>query len=83
MRKLIWQNKVRDVPEKRLPAIIVDRAAWEKTTRGRAGIRWDNVVDKIWKDLGGDQEEALSTEKFGGCKTEEVIERVEEREGKR
>ena len=27
--------------------------------KGRAGIRWDNVVDKIWKELGGDEEEVL------------------------
>ena len=39
-------------------------------TKGRAGLRWDNVVEKIWKDLGGDQEEVLSTDKFGGYKTE-------------
>ena len=31
----------------------------KKTTKGRAGIRWDNVVEKIWKDLGGGQEEVL------------------------
>ena len=35
--------------EKRLPA-MVDRAVWEKVTKGRAGIRWDSVVDKVWKD---------------------------------
>ena len=46
-------------------------------TEVRAGIRWenvvekgDNVVEKIWKDLGGDQEEVLSIDKFGGYKTE-------------
>ena len=44
------------MPEKRLPA-IVDRAVWEKIKKGPAGIRWDNVVEKPWKDLGGDQEE--------------------------
>ena len=37
------------------------RASWNK--------RWDNVVEKKWKDL-GDQEEVLSIEKFGGYKTE-------------
>ena len=58
------------MPEKRLPA-IVDRAVWEKITKGRAGIRWDNVVEKIWKDVEGDQEELLlSVEKFGGYNTE-------------
>ena len=63
---------------KRLPA-IVDKAVWEKTTIGRAGPRWDNVVEKIWKGLGGNQEEVLSIEKFGGYKTE-VKERIQERE---
>ena len=57
------------MPEKRLPA-IVDNTVWEKVTKERAGIRWDNVVEKIWKDRGGNQEEILSTEKFGGYKTE-------------
>ena len=47
--KLKWQCKVNNVPEKRLPA-RVDRAVWEKITKGRAGIKWDNVVEKIWKD---------------------------------
>ena len=36
----------------------------------RAGIRWDTVVEKIWKDLVGDQEEVLFIEKFGMYKTE-------------
>ena len=66
------------MPGKRLPA-IVDRAVWEKIRKGRAEIRWDNVVEKIWKDLGRDQEEVLSIEKFGGYKTE-VKGRIEERE---
>ena len=58
VRKSKWQYKVRKMPEKRLPA-IGDRAVWEKPTKERAGIRWDNVVEKIWKDLGGDQEKVL------------------------
>ena len=63
--KLKWQYQVRDMPEKRLPA-IADRAVWDRTTK--AGIRWDNVVEKIWKGLGGDQEDISSIEKFGGYK---------------
>ena len=66
------------MPETRLPA-IADRAVWETITKGRAGIRWGNVVEKIWKKLGGDQEEVLSIDKFGGCKTE-VKKITEERE---
>ena len=53
-RTLKWLYKVRNMPEKRLPA-IADRAVWEKITNGRAGIRWDNVVEKVWKKLGGYQ----------------------------
>ena len=41
------------MPEKRLPVTV--RYVSDKTTKGRAGIRWDNVVEKTWKDL-GDQE---------------------------
>ena len=58
VRKMKWQYKVKNMPEKRLPT-IVDRAVWEKITKGRAGIRWDNVAEKPRKDLGGDQEEVL------------------------
>ena len=62
--------------EERLPA-IVERAVWEQITKGRAGMRWEYVVDKIWMDFGGDQEwVVLNIEKFGGYKTEanEIIE---------
>ena len=48
VRGLKWQYKVRNMPKKRLPA-IADRAVWEKVTKGRAGIRWDSVVEKVWK----------------------------------
>ena len=66
--------------QKRLPAIS-DTAVWEKITKGRAGIRWDNVAEKIWKDLlEGDQELTLqSKDEFGGYKAE-VQEIIEERE---
>ena len=67
VRKLNWQYKVKNMPEKKLPA-IADDAVWEKIAKGRAGIRWDKVVEKIWKDIGGDQEEILSTEKFAGTR---------------
>ena len=44
------------MPKKRLSA-IGDIAVWEKVTKGRAGIRWDSVVEKVWKDIGGNQED--------------------------
>ena len=48
--------------KKRLPA-KADRAVWEKVTKRRAGRRWDSVVEKVWKDLGGNQEEILPIDK--------------------
>ena len=65
------------MPEKRLPA-TADRAAWEKITKRRAGIRWDNVLEKILNTLGG-EDTLLSIEKFGEYKTE-AKERIEGRE---
>ena len=53
------------MPTKRLLA-IADRAVWEKVAKGRAGIRWDNAGDKVWKEIGGNQEEMQPMEKFGG-----------------
>ena len=35
-----------------MPA-IVDRFVWKKRTKGKAGIRWDKVVENIWKEIGG------------------------------
>ena len=65
VKKLKWPYTVVNVPKKRLPA-IVDRAVWDKITKGLAGIRWDNAVEKILRDLGGDQENVLFIEKLGG-----------------
>ena len=47
-------------------------------SKGSAGIRWDSVVEKAWKDR-GNQEEILSIDKFAGYKTN-VKERIEIRE---
>ena len=59
----------RNNPKKRLPA-KADTAVWEKVTKGRAGIRWDSVLEKVWKDIGVNHEETLSVERFAGYKTE-------------
>ncbi|CAN0431454.1 unnamed protein product, partial [Ectocarpus sp. 13 AM-2016] len=40
---------------------------WGKATPGKKGIRWDKVEEKIWKEV-GDEEETLDTEGFGGFK---------------
>ena len=71
MRKLKWQCKVRNMPKKWLPA-IVDRVVWEKGTKGRAGTGWDSVVEKIRKDIGGNQEEVMSAEELWRYKAEVV-----------
>ena len=46
VRKLKWQYKVKNMPEKKMPA-IVDRAVRENKTERLTGIRCDNVVGKI------------------------------------
>ena len=66
------------MPKTTLPA-MADRAVWEKLAKGRAGIRWDSVVEKAWRDIGGNEENTLSIEKFAGYKTE-VKENIEIRE---
>ena len=48
--------KVKNMPKKRLLAIAA-RAVREKVTKGRAGIKWDSLVEKVWKDIGRNQEE--------------------------
>ena len=65
--------------KKRLPA-IVDRGVWEKVTKGRAGTRWDSVVQKARKDIGRSQEEVMPDGKFRRYKAEEVEEMIGRRE---
>ena len=36
---------------KRLPA-IAEMFVWKKRTKGKAGIRWNKVVESIWKEKG-------------------------------
>ena len=52
------------MPKKRLPA-IVNISVWEKVTKGRAGLRWDSVVEKVWKDIGGNQKGDVRREVWG------------------
>ena len=44
------------------------RAEWKKVTKGRAGIWWDSAVEKVWKDIGGNQGDMMSADKFGRYK---------------
>ncbi|CAB1096278.1 unnamed protein product [Ectocarpus sp. CCAP 1310/34] len=77
MQKLNWQYKVSSMSDDRLPA-MVDKAAWGKATPGKKGIRWDKVVERVWKEI-GNEEETLDTEGFGGSK-KKVKEMLESRE---
>ena len=67
--KLRWRHKVRNMPKTKFPA-VVDRAVWEKVTKRRTRIRCGSVVENAWKDIGGNQKDMLSIDKFGGYKTE-------------
>ena len=46
-----------------MPA-IVDRFVWKKRTKRKAGIRWDIVVENIWKEIigGNMKKEIMSIE---------------------
>ena len=50
LRKLKWDYRVKNMQRKRLTA-IVNRFVWKKRTKGKAGIRWDKVVENIWKEI--------------------------------
>ena len=47
VRKLKWPYNVRNMPKKMLPAILADRAVWEKVTERGAGTTWNSVVEKV------------------------------------
>ena len=51
----------------------------KEVTKGRAQIWWDSVVEKVWKDTGGNQGEMMSAGKFGIFQAE-ADERTERRE---
>ena len=59
------------MPKKRLPA-IAGWAVWEKVTKGRAGIRWDSVVEKLMEGFRRKpRRDAVHTvDEFAGYKTE-------------
>ena len=42
-----------------------------KQRKGQAGNRWDRDVEKIWKEIGGNQDEILSMDEAAGYKTKE------------
>ena len=54
-----WHHRIKNMQGKRLPA-IVDRFVWKKRTKWKAGIRWDKVVENIWKEIiGGNKNEMM------------------------
>lgn len=42
-------------------------------TKGQAGVKWYGVVKEVWNDVGGNQQEKMSTGKCGGYKTKVKI----------
>ena len=64
-RQLTGRCQVKRMPEKRLPAIQLIELYGKKGTRGGAGVRCDSVVEKLWKEKGGNQEEMVPVEKLG------------------
>ena len=68
----------KEYARKRSPA-IADRTVWEKTIKGRAGVRWDYVVEAIRIQEETINKKILSIEKFDGYKTK-LVERREEKE---
>ena len=59
-----WKFQTRNMPKTRLPA-MVDRAAWKEVTNKRAVRRWDRVFGKVWKEIGGTQEEFMPAGEIG------------------
>ena len=57
-------------------ATIAYSAERNKETTGRDKVRWYRVVERVWKDIEGNQEEILATGRFAGYKTKvkEIIE---------
>ena len=46
---------------------MVDRFVWKERTKGKAGIRWDIVVENVWKEIGGNKNEIMSIDDGGEC----------------
>ena len=51
----------------------------EERTEGKPRIRWDKVVENIWKEIGGNKKEIMSIEDGEGYKTK-VSDMIELRE---
>ncbi|CAM9593541.1 unnamed protein product, partial [Sphacelaria rigidula] len=65
MRKLRCQYSVKNMQRKRFPA-KVDKAVWKKSIKGKAGKRWDEEVERFWKEIRGNQGEILSIGETAG-----------------
>ena len=49
----------KEYAEKEIASHIVDRFVWKKMMKGKAGIRWDKVVENVWKEIGGNKKEKI------------------------
>ena len=77
--KVQCQYKARDMPKMRLSA-IANGAVWEKVSKGRAGTRWDNAVDEVCKEMGGNQDERYCCP-WRNCEVQDRRKRKETKEG--
>ena len=63
LKLYFYQSTIRRRIKKMRLLAIVDRPVWEKVSKGRVGTMWDRVIEKVWKDIGGNQEEVMSAGK--------------------
>ena len=57
------------------------RQVWEKVAKGRAGLGRDDVDDKVWNEIGGNQDDVvLSMEKYGGTVQDTIKQMIEVRQ---
>ena len=59
---------MKNTQRKIFPA-IVDLTVRKKRTNEQAGIRWDRVVENLWREIRGNQNEIMSIDDGGGYKT--------------
>lgn len=67
-RKSKWCFSARNMQRRRLPSVF-DRAAWKKITKRHTTIAWAKVVKGVGKEIGGRQDETMSTNECGRNKT--------------
>ena len=52
---------------------------WKKVTKGQP-VRWDEEVERVWQEIGGNKDEVLSIGEIAGYKTKSKGHMMETRE---